>query len=164
MIRIRPAGTDDGDFLRAMLYEAVWPDEPRPPREELDAREDLLKTLPDWSRAGDTGVIAEEDGLRIGAAWFRLFSEDDHAWGFVDASTPELGIALVRECRGRGIGLTLLDALVATARQQGLTAMRLCTSRAEKANALSLYTRAGFVEIAEVPDTSGTGVVMVLRL
>jgi ribosomal protein S18 acetylase RimI-like enzyme len=164
MIQIRPAGPDDGDFLRAMLYEAVWPAEPRPGREELHARPDLLRTLPDWTRAGDAGVIAERGGLPIGAAWYRLFSEHDHAWGFVDASTPELGIALAPEHRGRGIGLTLLDALVATAREQDLPALSLCTSRAKKSNAVRLYERAGFVAIAEVPDTSGTGVVMMLRL
>jgi ribosomal protein S18 acetylase RimI-like enzyme len=163
MIQIRLAGPDDADFLRAMLYEAVWPAEPRPGREELQARPDLLKTLPDWTRAGDAGVIAEHGGLPVGAAWYRLFSEGDHAWGFVDPSTPELGIALAPDYRGRGIGVTLLDALVATAREQGLPALSLCTSRATKANAAGLYERTGFVTIAEVPDTSGTGVVMLLR-
>jgi GNAT superfamily N-acetyltransferase len=164
VIRIRPAGLDDADFLRAMLYEAVWPAEPRPGHEELDARADLLKTLPDWTRAGDAGVIAEDDGLPVGAAWYRLFSENDHAWGFVDSLTPELGIALTPDYRGRGLGGLLLEALVTTARGQRLPALSLCTSRSKKANALHLYEQAGFVEIAKVPDTSGTGVVMVLRL
>jgi ribosomal protein S18 acetylase RimI-like enzyme len=56
---------------------------------------------------GDIGVIAEEDGQPIGAAWVRLM----HGYGFVDAETPELTVALLPGFQGRGIGTQLLESL-----------------------------------------------------
>ena len=45
--------------------------------------------------------------------------------GFVDETTPELAIAVVPSRRGRGIGETLLEALVERARAEGHRALSL---------------------------------------
>jgi ribosomal protein S18 acetylase RimI-like enzyme len=162
-LRIREAGPGDSAFLREVLYEAVWPNEPRPPRKTLVDRPDLLNTLPDWTRRGDAALIAEQD-REVGAAWYRLFKQDDHAWGFVDVETPELGIALVPAFRGRGIGTALLDALAEHACRQGFPALSLCTNRTTKGHALRFFEGVGFVEVGDVPETDGEGVVMRLLL
>ena len=48
------------------------------------------------------------EGSRIGAAGHpagcRLMAADDPGYGFVDASTPEIALAVVSERRGVGIG------------------------------------------------------------
>jgi hypothetical protein len=73
-VALRPGTSSDRGFLREMLYEAVWPVPPRPPKSVLDSRADLLKTLPDWSQPGDGALIADYDGVSVGAAWYRLFT------------------------------------------------------------------------------------------
>ena len=91
-MNIRPATQDDVEFLQKMLYEAArWnPDWPREPMEEVLA-EPMLTRLPrGWGRPGDGGVIAELDGVPVGAAWYRLFTAEEPGYGFVDEKIPEL--------------------------------------------------------------------------
>ncbi len=158
-VALRPGTASDRGFLREMLYEAVWPVSPRPPITALDGRTDLLGTLPDWSRRGDGAVIADCEGVLVGAAWYRLFTVDDHAYGFVDAETPELGIAVRPDWRGRGIGRSLLSALVASASVEGHPRLSLCTERGN-ARALHVYESLGFRIVGSVPDTDDQGIIM----
>lgn len=55
----------------------------------------------------------------MGAAWYRLFTPEAPGYGFLDAETPELAIALVYEARGKGVGTQLMHALMTLARKQG---------------------------------------------
>src|SRR5450631_3785637 len=90
---IRRTRPDDAQFLREMLFEAAYwrTSKPRPTLEEGLARPDLQKVLAGWGRPGDLGMVATDGhGERIGAAWMRLWTVEDHALGFVDAETPEL--------------------------------------------------------------------------
>jgi hypothetical protein len=50
---------------------------------------------------GDRAIVAEDQGVRLGAAWFRLWTDDCHSYGFVDAKTPEIGIAASADQRSR---------------------------------------------------------------
>jgi ribosomal protein S18 acetylase RimI-like enzyme len=99
-----------------------------------------------WGRPGDGGVIAvSDDGHRLGAAWYRLFSEEEPGFGFVDAQTPEISISVVPGSRGRGIGTALLTALVQHAHREGFHALSLSVSPENPA--FRLYERAGFVRV-----------------
>jgi Bacterial PH domain len=84
-----------------MLFEALFwsPLSTRPPLAEFRQHQEFSKLLADWGRPGDRGVIAEAQQLRIGAAWFRLWTPELHSYGFVD--TP----AAIR-CRRRGLAMT----------------------------------------------------------
>ena len=104
-----------------------------------------------WGRPGDAAMIALDDGIEVGAAWYRLFSRSAPGYGFVDESIPELTIAVVPSRRGRGFGDGLLTALLERARQEGYTALSLSV---EKENpALRLYERFGFRPVGEVGDS-----------
>lgn len=145
----RPATSEDVDFLRQMLYEAAaWnPDWPREQVIEALADPVLERFHRDWGRAGDVGVIAELGGEPVGAAWFRLFSADAPGHGFVDEDTPELGIAVVPLHRRKGIGETLLRALISEARQQGFKALSLSVAPHNRSR--MMYERTGFEKVGE---------------
>ena len=69
----------------------------------------------------------------MGAAWYRLFEEDEPGYGFVDAQTPELTIAIVPSRRGKGSASELLSKLLEHAKADGY--------RARSASASSPTTR-----------------------
>src|SRR5262245_54459100 len=86
----------------------------------------VRKYLEGWGRPGDAGVVAvDEDGRRLGAAWYRLFPVEDAAYGFIASDIPELSIGVAAPARGKGIGRALLDALLNTAHEQGYRAISL---------------------------------------
>lgn len=151
---LRPGGPEDVEFIRDMLYEAAcWrPGAPRPPRHEVLSVHRNAIYVDAWGRPGDAAVVAlaGTERRRVGAAWYRLMLPEDPGYGFVNAATPEVSIGVVSEFRGRGIGGTLLKALIHTARAQGFGALSLGV---EKDNpALQIYERHGFVKLF---DTDG---------
>ena len=135
---------DDRGFLEDMVVEAVNWDSRRPavPRASVLATPANAHYVEGWKRPGDFGVIAEHRGTPVGAAWLRLFGAAFPGYGFIDERTPEISIAVVGECRGRGIGSALLDALVDSARQTGHAALSLSVESANPA--VALYERSGF--------------------
>jgi len=86
----RAATPADEPFLREMLWLAYnwrdqtvaadhWPDDDGPRR-----------YVEGFGRPGDGGVIAEEDGVPAGAAWYRLLPASDAGYGYVADDIPEL--------------------------------------------------------------------------
>jgi ribosomal protein S18 acetylase RimI-like enzyme len=160
-MNIRPATGDDVEFLKKMLYEAAaWnPDWPREQVLEALADPKLELFHRDWgARPGDVGVIAELGGEPVGAAWFRLFTADAPGHGFVDEDTPELGIAVEPLHRRKGIGETLLHALISEARQEGFRALSLSVAPHNRSR--MMYERAGFQKVGE----EGESWTMLLKL
>jgi ribosomal protein S18 acetylase RimI-like enzyme len=142
-----------------MLFEAFFWD-PAGERPSLAAfREDpeFTKLLTGWGRRGDHAVIAEEDHEPLGAAWFRLWTPELHSYGFVDAETPELAVAVTPANRSRKIGRLLLEALIATARKEGFAALSLSVRPLNRARLL--YESVGFERVGE----SGTSWTLLLR-
>jgi GNAT superfamily N-acetyltransferase len=78
---------------------------------------------------------------------------DNRGYGFLDASTPEVAIAVVPDRRGAGVGGALLRALLNTARSQGFGALSLSVQRNNPA-ALRLYERNGFVKVCAIDSES----------
>jgi ribosomal protein S18 acetylase RimI-like enzyme len=142
---IREARREDEPFLSQMLYEAATWRSGQPtfsPTEVLSLPE-IAVYVSAWGRPGDEGLIAEADiGEPVGAAWYRVFSEEVHGFGFVNAETPEITIAVREDVRGQGIGTALLDELIARARRDGHPALSLSVEADNPA--LRLYTRAAF--------------------
>lgn len=155
---MRPGGPEDVDFLWGMLYEAVhWDGEnprTRPPREEILSQPGVSHYLEGWGRPGDAAVVAldEDSSRKIGAAWYRLMPPEDPGYGFVNAATPEIALAVVPEYRGRGVGGALLRVLKDVASSQGFAALSLSVQRSNS-TAVRLYERHGFRKLFEVEDS-----------
>ncbi len=145
-VRIRPAVVDDFTFLATMLGEAaVWrPDKPTPTADEMLADPRYAMYLAGWPRQGDYGLVAEQGG-RVGAAWYRTFTEANHGHGFVAEDVPELAIAVLASRRHEGIGGRLLVELIEASVAQGYPALSL--SVAENNPARGLYASCGFVPV-----------------
>jgi ribosomal protein S18 acetylase RimI-like enzyme len=153
-LHIRPLGDDDLDVLQAMLHEAAnW--RPSLPRGALEqtVRDPALRAYhAGWRRPGDRGVLAMVDDRPVGAAWYRSFTASEHGYGFVDAATPELTIAVAAELRGRGVGRALLSALLSQARLDGVH--RLSLSVEDDNPARALYVSLGFETVARAGGAS----------
>jgi ribosomal protein S18 acetylase RimI-like enzyme len=161
---IRAVSPDDVPFLWDMGWEAtaVDPGMRAMGREAAFAVPSVRKYLDGWGRPGDAGVVAvEENGRRLGAAWYRLFPADEAAYGFVAPDVPELSIGVREGARGSGIGRSLLEGLLATAREEGYRAVSLSVDRQNPA--LRLYERVGFRD-AGVSDPSESSVTMMATL
>jgi GNAT superfamily N-acetyltransferase len=148
-VDIRPATVEDTGFLEAMLFEAFFWDVAveRPAFATFRQHPEFMKLISGWGRRGDRGVIAEQSGRPIGAAWFRLWTPESHSYGFIDATTPELGMAVVRMHRRQGIGRTMLEALIAMARADEFPALSLSVNPFNPARLL--YESLGFQKVGE---------------
>ena len=152
---IRPGSRHDARFLRDMLHHAFYWRE-RVPQDPAEGS--VQRYVMSWGRPGDAAVIAYGESGNVGAAWYRLFKEREPGYGFVDERTPELSIAVVPSCRGRGYGEELLTALLAQAKHDGFEQISLSVEPDNPA--LRLYERHGFHKVGE----SGGSWTMLARL
>jgi ribosomal protein S18 acetylase RimI-like enzyme len=144
---IRKASGGDVPFLRDMVRHAYYWRWGAPETADVPA----ARYVEGWGRPGDRGLIALDEGFPVGAAWYRLFTAERPGYGFLDAETPELTIAVVPSRRGRGLGEGLLSALLEHARADGFASISLSV---EKDNpALHLYERFGFRQVREMGQT-----------
>jgi ribosomal protein S18 acetylase RimI-like enzyme len=128
-VSIRPAR--DADRLPlAVLFAAV--------AEERDAIAseppiDLEARAASWDLDGI--LVAEAEGAVVGSIHTDV---SRHGFG-------EVGMAVAREWRGRGVGSALLAAAIESARSRGLHKLSLSVF-AHNARAIALYRKFGFVE------------------
>ncbi len=95
----------------------------------------------DWGRASDVGVVAQVDGVDAGACWMRLLPEGvGLAW--VDARTPQLGIALEPPFQRKGYGRPMMQAALEAARIAGYAQVSLTVHPENPA--IAMYERCGF--------------------
>ena len=157
---IRGLSPADQHFLWEMLYHSLHVPEGRPPfPREVIKRPEIAKYAAAWGRADDLGFVAVEvsSGESVGAVWLRLLRGDEKGYGYVDDETPELGMAVLPEHRGRGVGSELLRRLLASA---GAVYPSVCLSVSADNPAVRLYERAGFERVG----ASGASVTMIRRL
>jgi GNAT superfamily N-acetyltransferase len=157
---VRELTEADLRFLRQMLYAALfwkggWK---RLPRWLTLRLRQVAIYHEGWERAGDTGYVAELDGRRIGAVWYRFFTEEVHGEGYVDPETPELAIAVVAGHRGHGVGRRLMLTIHDRAREDGIRRIALSVEADNPAK--RLYAVLGYLDY-EPEDGNGR---MVLEL
>lgn len=144
-MEVRELGSGDVAFLREMLLAALFwnPAEPsRWPEETVLAFPQVAMFHEGWGRPGDVGYVAWENDRRLGAVWYRRFTDEIHGEGYVDEDTPELAIAVIAEARGRGVGRALMEAAHERARRDGLAQISLSVD--EDNPAKRLYASLGY--------------------
>lgn len=158
-LTVRSATATDAPFLTEMLVAAAYwrADGPEGTVEDVMASPSLAHYIEGWPRPGDQGVVALDE-RPVGAAWMRYFPDDDPGFGFVDAATPEVGMGVLKDQRGRGVGGHLLTALIEVAREANLETLSLSVESDNYAR--RLYERVGFRTVSTVGDS----VTMLLRL
>ena len=140
---IRCGDANDTAFLRDMLRHAYYWRWEEPELRDLP----VSRYVEGWGRPGDRALVLIEGFQPVGAAWYRLFKQDEPGYGFVDEDTPELAIAIVPSRRGRGLGKELLEGLIASAKRDGFR--RLSLSVESDNPAIGLYERFGFRTLEE---------------
>lgn len=150
---------EDEPFLKEMLFIALFipPGEPILPKNIVEEPE-LNKYYRNWGREGDIGILVKVDELAVGACWSRLHPADNQGYGFVDATIPELTIAVKEEWRNRGLGQKMLELLCEYNRAGGYNSMSLSVDKRNRV--VALYKRLGF----EILDEKGTAYTMLKRL
>ncbi|MEZ5381699.1 MAG: N-acetyltransferase [Microthrixaceae bacterium] len=141
----RPWEAADRPFLWDMLYLALYvrPGDDPLPRAVLNDPHIAHYLDGFGERSGDDAEVGLSSGQRVGAAWCRRLTSDDPGYGFVADDVPELGMAVVPERRGRGVGRLLLTQLLGRN-----PAMSLSVDNTNDA-AVALYDSLGFVSVGE---------------
>jgi ribosomal protein S18 acetylase RimI-like enzyme len=158
-VRLREAGAGAVGALATALVAAIdWRG-----LDDIDlagvlAVPQLAHYVTGWPRPGDFGTVAVLGEDVVGAAWGRLFPDDDPGYGFVSPDVPELSLAVRPTHRGRGLGAALLAAVIEQARERRHPAASLSVEDGNRARAL--YERAGFVVVGR----SGGSDTMLLAL
>ena len=97
------------------------------------------------SARGDFGFAAEQDGRTVGAVWAVFLPAEDAGYGFVGIRTPEMGLWIHADERGRGVGRYLLRLLQSEARHRGIPGMSLSVEAGNYAR--HLYEAEGFGDV-----------------
>lgn len=158
MIEIREIKNDEHEFLREMLYEAIYfPDENQKLPKSIVFDPNLSKYVNNFGRRGDFAFVLVSENDLVGAIWSRLFSTADRNYGFVDEETPELSMAINENYRNRGFGKQLLTKLFEKLKASGFKKVSLSVDKQNRA--VNLYRRFGFETISE----QGTAFTMIKK-
>ena len=138
--KVRKMKEADYKCLPEFLYQAIF----IPEGMELPARSvindpTIFIYIKDFgTQAGDLGVVAEQNGQVVGAAWARIIP----AFGHINDETPELAISILPEFRGYGIGTKLMKKLFVILRQNGYRQTSLSVQKDNPAT--RFYERLGY--------------------
>lgn len=145
---IRPLSHSDQAFLWEMLYQSLYvPEGGQAPNREVLDQPELRRYVERWGRPGDLGFAVTELSSRevVGAAWLRAFNEREPGYGYVDDDIPELGMAVLPQHRGRGVGSDLLRHLLELA---ATVYQSVSLSVSVNNPAVRLYKRVGFEQVS----------------
>lgn len=137
---LRPAASSDEPDLWSLLRYASWADD----SEDVTTDGYLRPYVEEWGRPDDVGVVGiGASGRIVGGAWARPLTDD----------VPELAVATVPSQRGRGLGATLIEALVAQMSARSIPVLRLDVRPTNPA--VHLYERLGFGRVGTTTNRVG---------
>jgi ribosomal protein S18 acetylase RimI-like enzyme len=145
MSSFRPLLPADQAKLWNWLHISLWDPPPAGLRPvEILQNPNVRIYAEEWGKPGDVGVVAQVDGGDAGACWMRLLP-DNVGLAYVDAQTPQLGIALEPAHQHRGFGTPLMSAALDAARKHGYKQVALTVHPQNPA--IRVYERCGFRKI-----------------
>ncbi|MCK9217765.1 MAG: GNAT family N-acetyltransferase [Firmicutes bacterium] len=158
--KIRVMGESDHACLDEFLYQAIFipKGEDVPPRNIINVPEIFIYIKNFGEEIGDLGVVAEQNGQVVGAAWTRII----HAYGHIDENIPELAISLLPEFRGYGIGAKLMKKLFKVIEENGYSQTSLSVQKDNPA--VRFYQRLGYEIINDKVDHVGNGDYLMIKI
>ena len=149
--KVRAMRKSDYECLPEFLYQAIFipVGMELPPRSVINEPEIFVYIKDFGTQPGDLGVVAEQNGQIVGAAWTRIIP----AYGHIDNDTPELAISTLPEFRGYGIGTKLMKKLFEVLRQNGYKQTSLSVQKDNPA--VRFYQRLGYKMSGERADHAG---------
>lgn len=139
-IKMRSRRNADQSFMEEMLYQAIFIPDGTLPERSIIQDPKLYRYVDAW-KAEDLSIIAEINGLAVGACWLKWFDKSNPGYGFVREDIPEMSIAILPEYRGQGIGTKLIRAIL---EQLPGDLEGVSLSVDIRNPAMSLYMRLGF--------------------
>lgn len=157
--KVRPMRTSDYVCLPEFLYQAIFiPEGIEPPPRSIIKAPEIFAYIKDFgTQTGDLGVVAEQNGQVVGAAWTRIIS----AYGHINNEIPELAISILPEFRGYGIGTKLMKKLFEVLRANGYARTSLSVQKDNPA--VRFYERLGYKIIEEKLDHAGNEEFIMIR-
>lgn len=145
---IREMKKEEYCLLDDFLYEAIYiPEGMEPPDRSVINCPELQEYIAEFGkRQHDKALVAEVQGNVVGAVWVRVMND----YGHIDIDTPSLAVSVYREYRGQGIGMSLLNQLLAEEKAAGYS--RISLSVQKDNYAVRMYQKAGFTVVDESPE------------
>ena len=146
--KVRNIEKSDYECLNEFLYQAIFiPDgEDAPPRSIINDPEIFIYIKDFGKKSSDLGIVAEQNGQIVGAAWTRIIP----AYGHLDNNTPELAISILPAFRGYGIATKMMNQLFKLLKKNGYTQTTLSVQKNNPA--VPFYQRLGYEIMIEKPD------------
>jgi len=149
---IREIKETELNILEIMLYEAIY----QPVGSEPLPR-DIIKT-PEISvyidgflkKSDDYCLVADVEGIIIGAVWVRILVGEIKGYGNIDDKTPEFAISLIEEYRNQGIGTSLMKKMIEYLKENKYKQTSL--SVAKDNYAVRMYEHVGFEIVSKKKD------------
>ena len=138
-MKIRQIQREEFPVLEDFLYNAIFlPPDAEPVPREIIFEPEIYVYVKDFGGKDDCGVVAEQNGQIIGAAWTRIIP----AYGHIDNETPELAISVLPNFRGKGIGSKMMTNLFDLLRERGYERTSLSVQKDNPA--VRFYERLGY--------------------
>ena len=156
---VRSMLTSDYICLKEFLYQTIFKPEgvELPPRSIINDPQ-LIAYIKDFgTHSGDLGVVAEQNGQVVGAAWVRKMPGNGH----INDETPKLAISILPEFRGYGIGTKLMKKLFVELRTKGYSRTSLSVQKENPA--LRLFKRLGYRITEEGLDYVGNEAFIMIK-
>jgi ribosomal protein S18 acetylase RimI-like enzyme len=158
-LKIREMEAHETPFLETMLHQAIFtPEGSTPPEKSIIFEPFLHHYIKDFGRKDDLCLVAEHENALIGAVWTRIFTNEEKGYGFVNADTPEVSMAIDFEHRNSGVGAVLMHEILGKLKNKGCKQVSLSVDM--RNYAFTFYKKIGF-ETVEIKENSA---VMVYKM